>query len=277
MRPLEQKIAVVTGASRGAGRGIALVLGEAGVTVYLTGRSVRGAQTSELAGTTLEDTAEQMAARGGVGIPVRTDHTKDEEIEALFSRVKEEYGRLDLLVNNAWGGYEEMGDTFGAPFWVEPMARFDRMFSAGVRSHLVTARAALPLMTAQNRGLIINTTLEMDPTFYDEALFYRTSKLAINYLTFGMAHDLRVRGGYDLAAIGVAPGWMRTEAVMENFRSGLHQESDLEQTESTEYIGRAILALATDPDVKAKSGQILRTRDLALEYDFTDVDGRQPA
>ncbi len=277
MRPLEGQVAVVTGASRGAGRGIALVLGEAGATVYLTGRSVRGAQTSELTGTTLEDTAELMAARGGVGIPVRTDHTEDEGIEALFARVRDEQGRLDLLVNNAWGGYEEMGDTFGAPFWVEPMARFDRMFSAGVRSHLVTTRTALPLMMRQNHGLIVNTTIEIEPTVYDEALFYRTSKLAINYLIFGMAHDLHVRGGYDVAVIGVAPGWMRTEDVIENFRKGLHQEAQLEQTESTEYIGRAVLALATDADVMTKSGQTLRTRDLAREYRFIDIDGRQSA
>lgn len=110
----------------------------------------------------------------------------------------------------------------------------------------------------------------------DEALFYRTSKLAINYLTFGMAHDLRVRGGFDIAAVALAPGWMRTEAVMENFRSGLHQEAELEATESTEFVGRAVLALATDPDVMTKSGQTLRTRDLARAYDFTGVDGRQP-
>ncbi len=273
---LEGNIAVVTGASRGAGRGIALVLAEAGATVYLTGRSVRGQQTSELTGTTLEDTAELMAARGGVGIPVRADHTKDDEVEALFGRVERERGRLDLLVNNAWGGYEEMGDTFGAPFWLEPMARFDRMFSAGVRSHLLTTRLALPLMQRQNSGLIINTTLEMDPALYDEALFYRTSKIAINYLTFGMAHDLHKRGGFDIAAVALAPGWMRTEAVMENFRLGVHQRDELEGTESVEYIGRAVLALATDPDVLKKSGQTLRTRDLAPEYGFTDVDGRTP-
>ena len=273
MKPLEQKIAVVTGASRGAGRGIALVLGEAGVTVYLTGRSVRGAQTSELVGTTLEDTAEQMAARGGVGIPVRTDHTKDEEIEALFSRVKEEYGRLDLLVNNAWGGYEGLDATFDAPFWEQPTARFDKMFTAGVRASLVTTRAALPLLSPGS--LVVNTTLEMDPTFYDAALFYRTAKVALNYLTFGMAHDLK-QVERNIAVLGVAPGWMRTEAIIEDFRQGVLTEADLGQTESTEYVGRAILALATDPEVMNKSGQILRTRNLAREYGFTDVDGRQP-
>ena len=273
-RPLEDKTAVITGASRGAGRGIALVLGEAGATVYLTGRSVRGAQTSELVGTTLEDTATMMAERGGVGIPVRTDHTKDDEVEALFARVRDEQGRLDLLVNNAWGGYEGYDETFDAPFWDQPLARFDRMFSAGVRASLVATRMALPLLRAGS--VVVNTTLEMDPTVYDAALFYRTAKITLNYLTFGMAHDFR-RAGRDVAVLGVAPGWMRTEAIIEDVRSGKLAQSELEQTESTEYTGRAVLALATDPDVMGKSGQILRTRDLAREYGFTDVDGRQPS
>lgn len=276
MKPLEGKVAVVTGASRGAGRGIALVLGEAGAAVYLTGRSVRGRQTSDLARTTLEDTAERMAERGGVGLPVRTDHTRDEEVAALFGRVGREQGRLDLLVNNAWGGYEGYDETFDAPFWEQPMARFDKMVSAGVRSHLLTTKLALPLMMERGGGLIVNTTLEMDPNFYDRALFYRTSKLAINYLTFGMAHDLHVRGGFDLAVIALAPGFMRTEGVLEAFRSGAHTPDELEQTESIEYIGRAVLALATDPEVMAKTGQTLRVRDLARSYGFRDVDGRQP-
>lgn len=273
MRPLEHKIAVVTGASRGAGRGIALVLGEAGATVYLTGRSVRGQQTSELVGTTLEETAELMTERGGVGIPARTDHTKDGEIEALFARVQDERGQLDLLVNNAWGGYEDYDETFDAPFWEQPLARFDKMFSAGVRASLVTTRAALPLL--DSGSLVVNTTLEMDPTFYDSALFYRTAKVALNYLTFGMARDLR-QAERDVAVLGVAPGWLRTEALLEDIKRGKLTPGDLEQTESTEYIGRAVFALASDPDVLTKSGQILRTRDLAREYEFTDVDGRQP-
>lgn len=268
MRPLEGQTAVVTGASCGAGRGIALALGEAGATVYLTGRSVRGQQTSDLEGTTLEDTAELMSARGGVGIPVRTDHTDDRAVEALFGRVKREQGRLDLLVNNAWGGYEGYDDTFDAPFWEQPIERFDRMFSAGVRASLVTTRVALPLLS--EGGLVVNTTLEMDPTVYDAALFYRTAKIALNYLTFGMARDL------ERAGLGVAPGWLRTEALLEDVRQGKLEQSELEATESTEFVGRAVLALATDPDVMTRSGQILRTRDLARAYGFTDVDGRQP-
>lgn len=249
------------------------MLGEAGATVYLTGRSVRGAQTSGLPGTTLEDTAEMMAERGGVGVPVRTDHTDDRAVEALFERVRGERGRLDLLVNNAWGSYEGYDETFDAPFWEQPMARFDRMFSTGVRASLVTTRVALPLLSAG--GLVVNTTLEMDPTFYDMALFYRTTKIALNYLTLGMARDLE-RAGRGVTVLGVAPGWLRTEALLEDARQGKLSPVELEATESTEYIGRAVLALATDPDVMAKSGKTLRTRDLAREYAFTDVDGRQP-
>lgn len=275
MGPMTGKVAVVTGASRGGGRGIASVLGEAGATVYVTGRSVRGSLTKPgLPGTTIEDTAELVTARGGIGIPVRVDHTVDAEIAALFERVQREYGRLDLLVNNAWGGYEDYayhgGDAsiFDAVFWEQPIQRWDKMWVAGVRATLATTKAALQLMFAQRQGIIINTTLEIDPTFYDAALYYRTAKLAINYLTFGMAHDLYQRGGFSIAVLGLAMGWMRTEAVMENFRQGIQPIERLAETDSVEYGGRAVLALATDPQVMEKTGQILRVRDLAKEYGF---------
>lgn len=271
------KVAVVTGASRGAGRGIASVLGEAGATVYVTGRSVRGNLTKPaLSGTTIEDTADLVTAHGGAGIPVRVDHTVDADIESLFEQVKRDHGRLDLLVNNAWGGYEDYayhgGDAsvFDAVFWKQPIERWDKMWQAGVRATLATTKAALPIMFAQREGMIINTTLEIDPTFYDAALYYRTAKLAINYLTFGMAHDIYKRGGYPIPVIGLALGWMRTEAVMENFRQGLHPTDDLAQTDSIEFGGRAVLALATDPNVLQRTGKILRVRDLAQEYGFED-------
>ncbi len=288
MRPLEGRVAVVTGSSRGVGRGIACVLGEAGATVYVTGRSTRQKATRpDLSGTTVEDTAEMVSEHGGVGVPVRVDHTVDAEVEALFEQVAKEQGKLDLLVNNAWGGYEGLMDgTFDAPFWEQPLTRFDKMFTAGVRSHLVTTRAALPLLMAERSGLvvntsgraklIVNTTLEMDTSFYDQALFYRTSKVTINYMTFGMAHDLR-KSGFNIAVVGLAPGWTRTEEVMANFEKGVHEPEELEQTESAEHVGRAVMALATDPGVMSKTGQTLRTRDVALEYGFTDVDGRQPS
>jgi NAD(P)-dependent dehydrogenase (short-subunit alcohol dehydrogenase family) len=273
MESMRGKVAVVTGASRGAGRGIASVLGQAGAVVYVTGRSVRGSLTQpELSGTTIEDTADLVRAGGGLGIPVRVDHTVDAEIEVLFERVRREYGRLDLLVNNAWGGYEDYayhgGDAsvFDAVFWEQPIERWDKMWTAGVRATLATTKAALPLMFSRREGLIINTTLEIDPTFYDAALYYRTAKLAINYLTFGMAHDIHARGGYPIAVIGLAMGWMRTEAVLENFRQGLHPREELEQTDSVEFGGRAILALATDRQVTARELPIVcaRSKGVAL-------------
>ena len=277
MQAMKGKVAVVTGASRGAGRGIASVLGEAGATVYVTGRSVRGNLTKPgLSGTTIEDTADLVTAQRGIGIPVRVDHTVDAEIESLFEQVKREHDRLDVLVNNAWGGYEDYthhgGDAsvFDAVFWEQPIERWDKMWQAGVRATLATTKAALPLMFAEREGIIVNTTLEIDPTFYDAALYYRTAKLAINYLTFGMAHDIYQRGGYPIAVIGLALGWMRTEAVMENFRQGLHPAEDLAQTDSIEFGGRAVLALATDPNVLQKTGKIFRVRDLAEEYGFED-------
>lgn len=278
MKPMAGKVVVVTGASRGAGRGIAGVLGRAGAIVYVTGRSVRGDQTKpELSGTTIEDTADLVTARGGTGIPVRVDHTEDAQIRSLFERVESEQGKLDLLVNNAWGGYEDYphhgGDAsvFDAVFWDQPIERWDKMWLAGVRATLVTTKAALPLLFAQRRGLIVNTTLEIDPDFYDVALFYRTAKLAINYLTLGMAHDIYERGGYPIAVVGLAMGWMRTEAVMQNFREELHPPRELSETDSVEYGGRAVLALATDPHIMNKSGKIFRVRDLAQEYGFEDV------
>lgn len=278
MQRLAGMVAVVTGASRGAGRGIAAALGEQGATVYVTGRSVRQhVIRADLPRSTIEETAEQVTARGGTGIAVRCDHAVDDDIAALFDRVRQEQARLDLLINNAWGGYEGYDDTFDAPFWEQPIDRFDRMITVGLRSHLVTTRYALPLMFEQGRGLIVNTTLEMDTSFYDMALFYRTTKVAINYMTFGMAHDLYTRAGYPIAVVGLAPGWMRTEDVMALFHDGTYAPEQLAQTESVEYIGRAVVALATDESILDKTGKTLRTRDLARAYGFTDIDGTQPS
>jgi NAD(P)-dependent dehydrogenase (short-subunit alcohol dehydrogenase family) len=243
---------------------------------------VRGNTTRpDLVETTIDDTAEMVTARGGKGIAVRTDHTQDQDIAELFERIKHDDGRIDILVNNVWGGYEGYQDhgahpSFDAVFWEQPLAHWDKMFMAGVRATLATTYHALPSMFPQNNGLIVNTTLEMDPSFYDMALFYRTAKIAVNYMTFGMAHDLRQRRGYAITVLGLAMGWMRTEAVLKNFANGVFPAADLEKTESVEFGGRAILAMASDPQVDKKAGQILRTRDLAREYGFVDIDGRQP-
>jgi len=267
---LKGTVAVVTGASRGAGRGIALVLGEEGATVYVTGRSTREETTRpDLPGTTIDDTAEQVTARGGLGIPVRCDHTVDEDVEALFGKIGEEQERLDILVNNVWGGYEGIMDSdFGAPFWEQPLWRWDRMFGAGARAHYTSSRLGAQRMVPQRRGLIVDTTF-WDRGRYLSNLPYDLAKTAINRMAYGMALELRTHG---IAAVSLSPGWMRTEDVMAHN----HTPEELAQTESVEYIGRAVAALAADRDVLRKSGRTLRVGDLAREYGFTDVDGTQP-
>ena len=267
---LRGKVAVVTGASRGAGRAIALVLGQAGATVYVTGRSVRGGATTENRPETIDETAEAVAARGGVGIPVRVDHTVDAEVEALFARVRQEQGRLDLLVNNAWGGYEGYdGRTFDAPFWQQSLRHWDGMFTAGVRAHFVANRFAAPLLIERGGGLIVGTVAWAFDAYLGN-LFYDVAKAAIIRMALGMAEELRPHG---VAAVALAPGFMRTERVLAAHAA---EPFDLGPTESPEYLGRAVAALAADPGVLAKSGRLLTVGDLAREYGFTDVDGRQP-
>lgn len=276
MQQLQGKVAVVTGASRGGGRGIALALGKDGATVYVTGRSIRGDSTRpDLPGTTIEDTAEQVTARGGVGIPVRCDHTVDEEVAALFERVKQEQSRLDVLANNVWGGYENYSDeTFDVPFWEQPLWRWDKMFTAGVRAHFTASRLAALLMMSRRQGLIVNTTA-WDRGKYLGNVPYYVAKTAVNRMAYGMALELRV---HDIAIVALAPGWMRTEDVLRRFRTDeqhWQEVPELHDTESTEYVGRAVVALATDPNIMQKSGNTLMVGDLAREYGFTDIDGRQ--
>jgi len=267
---LSQTVAVVTGASRGGGRAIAIALGQAGATVYVTGRSARGSRTTEGLPETIDDTADEVTASGGVGIPVRVDHTVDGEVEALFARVRAEQGKLDLLVNNAWGGYEQYdGARFVAPFWEQPLNRWEAMFTAGVRTHFVSNRFAAPMMIDRGSGLIVSTVAWAFGEYLGN-LYYDVAKSAIIRMISGMARELKPHG---VAAVAVAPGFMRTERVL----TAHEQEPfDLSVTESPAYIGRAIRALVADADVIAKSGQMLTAGELAREYGFTDVDGRQP-
>ena len=266
---LAGRVTVVTGASRGAGRAIAKVLGEAGATVYVTGRSTRGGASTEQLPGTVEDTADLVTAAGGAGLAVRVDHTRDEDVAALLARVREERGRLDLLVNNAWGGYEQYGD-FDAPFWEQPLDRWERMYTAGVRAHFVASRFAAPLMLPHRSGLIVSTVAWAYGGYMGNVV-YDSAKGAIIRMVFGMAEELRPHG---VAALAVAPGFMRTERVLAAHAA---HPFDLDQTESPEYLGRAVAALAADPRVLSRSGQVLTAGDLAREYGFTDVDGRRPA
>ncbi|QNK68362.1 SDR family NAD(P)-dependent oxidoreductase [Variovorax sp. PAMC26660] len=285
-RPLKNCVAVVTGASRGAGRGIAVELGAAGATVYVTGRSTREQPATTYAQLlalsdmqavpgSIDDTADEVTRMGGHGIAVSCDHTREEEVVALFARVEKDAGRLDLLVNNAWGGHETFNGVFDAPFWEHPLSNWDAMFDRGVRNHLVAGRCAAPLMVRQKKGLVLTTTFWDRDHYLRGNLFYDLAKAAMTRLSFGMAQDLRP---HNVASIAVSPGWMRTEFVLAGHKTDeahWHEQPALARTESPRYLGRAVAALAGDPKVMEKSGEVLRVADLAREYGFTDIDGRQ--
>ena len=285
-RPLRGRVAVVTGASRGAGRGIAVELGAAGATVYVTGRSTRAEpargyesilRESALAALpgSIDETAEEVTRLGGTGIPVRCDHTREDEVRDLFARVEREQGRLDLLVNNAWGGHEAFSiAAFGAPFWEQSLDQWDAMFDRGVRNHLVASRAAAPIFIRQGSGLIVTTTYWDRGGYLRGNLFYDLAKAAMVRLAFSTAEELRPHG---VASLAVSPGWMRTEFVLasENAdESTWRDHPKFARTESPRYVGRAVAALAADPDVRKKSGTVQLVGELAREYGFTDVDGR---
>jgi NAD(P)-dependent dehydrogenase (short-subunit alcohol dehydrogenase family) len=259
---LRDRVALVTGSSRGAGKGIALVLGEEGATVYVTGRSVRGEPTTLGRPGTIEDTAEEVTARGGIGIAVRCDHTDDAHVEALFERIGREQGRLDVLVNNAWSGYE-ISPVSSLPFWEIELRHWDLMMDGGLRAAVSASRLAAPMMIEAGRGLIVNITWVLSRP-HGHA-FYEVVKNGVNKLTEQMAEDLRPHG---IPVIAVSPGWMRLE------RMNLTPERAA-QTESAEFPGRAVAALASDPNVLERSGRVFTTPELARDYGFTDVDGSQ--
>jgi NAD(P)-dependent dehydrogenase (short-subunit alcohol dehydrogenase family) len=268
---VQRKVAIVTGASRGAGRGIALALGQAGAIVFVTGRSIRGSPTTEDLPGTIEETAELVVERGGEGIAVRCDHTVDSDVEALFARVQREQGRLDLLVNNAWGGYEQHDyRKFGAPLHEQPLRHWDGMFTAGVRAALVASRFAVSQMLPQKQGLIVNITA-WDRDKFLVNVFYDMAKNAINRMTYGLARECKP---HNIAVVALAPGFMRTERVAGAFEAAGNRDY-LNFTESPEYVGRAVVAVAADPNVMEKSGKVFAVGDVAEQYGFTDIDGRR--
>jgi dehydrogenase/reductase SDR family member 1 len=269
---LNGKVAVVTGASRGIGKGIALALGEAGAMVYITGRSTRGhGITVPMKGAiTIDDTAEEISRRGGIAVAVRCDHRDDAQTEALFERVRAEQGRLDLLVNSAWMGYEgyfsdNEEDEFPPdhPFWQRQLSWWDQnMF--GPRAAYIASYYGARIMVERG-GLIVHISHYPG---YNGPVAYHVSKAATDHMALEMAAQLRP---HNVAVVSLYPGLVRTEGVLKNAKY-----FDMTNSESPEYIGRGIVALASDPDVMNKTGSNLWGYDLAKEYNFTDVDGSQP-
>jgi len=249
------KVAIVTGASYGVGKGVALGLAEAGATVYATARSV----------------TEQSFDGDERIIPVRCDHTDDAQVEAAFRRVMSERGRLDVLVNSVWGGYERMIEegqfTWPLPFWEQPIWRWDAMFVAGVRAAYVASQHAARSMVTQQSGLIVNISFWAAQKYIGNVA-YGASKAATDKVTADMAEELRA---HNVAVVSLYPGLVRTEKVMEAAAF-----LDLSNSESPQFVGRAVAGLAADSEVMRKTGQVVVAAELAHEYGFTDVDGKQP-
>ena len=271
MQKLAGKVALVTGASRGIGKGIALGLGEAGATIYITGRTVEAGHAAVNLPGTLGQTVAEVEQLGGTCIPIRCDHGNDDEVRAVFEQMHQERGRLDILVNNVWGGYEHFNDGTEhwkeKGFWTAPLTRWDKSFQAGVRAHYVASVLAAPQMIAQQSGLIVNISF-VAATRPNMGVSYGAAKAADDQMARCMAHELRE---HNVAAVALYPGLVRTEAVMKDA-----QYFDLSNSESPQFIGRAIAALAADPYLIQKSGQVLIAAQVALDYGFTDIDGKQP-
>lgn len=267
---LTRCIALVTGASRGCGRGMALALGDAGATVYLTGRTTGEPPQTHPEGLqgSIDQTAADVTMRGGRGLALACDHGDEAQIEALAARILADAGRIDLLINNVWGGYEQHDlASFTAPFWEQPTRHWHGMFENGLRAHILLTRLIAPHMIKARRGLVLTTTA-WDRNLYLGNLFYDVAKHAVGRLVWGMARELRPHG---VASIGLAPGWMRTERVM---AAHTLYGFDLAPTESVEYAGRAAACLAADAEIERWTGRTLKSGELAIEYGFTDVDGR---
>ena len=287
-KSLEGRVAVVAGATRGAGRGIACMLGEAGAIVYCTGRSVRGRKVPcrrtskdafnlERRPETIEETAEMVSARGGTGIYARVDHTNEKEVAALFRRVRKEQGRLDVLVNDVWGG--DYLTEWGKPFWKCSLEKGLLMIERAVLSHIITSRYGVPLMVERKRGLVVEIT-DGDGLYYRGQFFYDFVKATVIRMAFALSEELR---RHKVAAIALTPGFLRSEAMLEhlgvteeNWREGAKKNPSFIESETPYLVGRAVAALAADPKVIKKSGRALSSWGLAREYGFTDVDGRQP-
>jgi len=274
-------IALVAGATRGAGRGIAMGLGEAGATVYVTGRSTRERRSEYDRPETIEETAELVTEAGGQGIAVAVDHLESDAVAALIERIDTEQGRLDVLVNDVWGG--EKLFEFSSPIWEHDLDNGLRMLRLQLDTHIITSHHALPLLLRSSGGLVVEITdgtADYHETHYRESIFYDVCKTSVIRMAWGLAQELGPRGA---TAVALTPGWLRSEMMLEHF--GVREDNWRDAaariphfciSETPRYVGRAVAALATDPDVGRWNGQSLSSGQLAQVYGFTDLDGTRP-
>ncbi|MFE5323914.1 SDR family oxidoreductase [Paenibacillus sp. NPDC056579] len=281
MKPLLGKVALVAGATRGAGRGIAIELGAAGATVYVTGRTTRAQRSEYNRPETIEETAELVNKAGGQGIAVQVDHLDPDQVQALIARIEREQGRLDILVNDVWGG--EYLTQWNTPVWEHSLERGFRMLRLGMDSHIITSHFALPLLIKNQNGLVIEMTdgtAEYNDKNYRLSLFYDLVKSSVIRMAKALAHEL---SPYKCTAVAMTPGWIRSEIMLEHFgvteenwRDATEREPHFVISESPRFVGRAVAALAGDPEAARWSGDSVSSGQLAQVYGFTDLDGSQP-
>jgi NAD(P)-dependent dehydrogenase (short-subunit alcohol dehydrogenase family) len=278
---LEGRVALVAGGTRGAGRGIAVELGAAGATVYVTGRSTREKRSEYDRPETIEETAALVDEAGGRGIPVRVDHLEPAEVRALVGRIEGEQGRLDVLVNDIWGG--ERLFEWDVPVWEHSLENGLRMLRLAVDTHLITSHFALPLLIQHEDGLVIEMTdgtAEYNAANYRNSLFYDLAKTSVIRLAWAQARELALHG---CTAVALTPGWLRSEMMLDTF--GVDESNWKDATaiqphfaisETPRYVGRAVAHLAADPEVARWNGSSLSSGGLAKEYGYTDLDGSRP-
>ncbi|ALS26234.1 short-chain dehydrogenase [Paenibacillus sp. 32O-W] len=281
MQPLDGKVALVAGATRGAGRGIAIELGAAGATVYVTGRTTRAQRSEYGRPETIEETAELVNDAGGRGIAVQVDHLDPDQVQALIARIENEQGRLDILVNDIWGA--EYLAQWNVPVWEHSLEKGFRMLRLAIDTHIITSHFALPLLIRNKNGLVIEVTdgtAEYNDKNYRLSLFYDLAKTSVIRMAKSLAHEL---SPYQCTAVAVTPGWMRSEIMLdhygvteENWRDAAVKEPHFVISETPRYVGRAVAALAGDPEVARWNGQSVSSGELAQVYGFYDLDGSQP-
>ena len=281
IRMLEGKVALVAGATRGAGRGIAVELGAAGATVYVTGRSTRNQRSEYNRPETIEETADLVRQAGGQGIAVQVDHLDPAQVQPLVARIEREQGRLDVLVNDVWGA--DFFIEWNVPVWKHSLERGLRMLRLAIDTHIITSHFALPLLIKNPGGLVVEMTdgtAEYNNAKYRVSLFYDLAKTSVIRMAWAQAQELR---SHQCTAVALTPGWLRSEMMLDaygvseaNWRDAIAKQPHFVITETPRYVGRAVAHLAGDPEVERWSGQSLSSGQLAKVYGFTDLDGSQP-